>query len=127
MTGAERKYPHELSGGMRQRVSFARALAVEPAIVLLDESFGQLDEVTSRELRRDFAELVRGLGTTSVLVTHRLEEALEMADRVVVLGAPARVLAEIRTDATERADPVRLGALRRAVAEILERGDHPAT
>jgi hypothetical protein len=50
-----------------------------------------------------------------------------MADRVVVLGAPARVLAEIRTDATERADPVRLGALRRAVAEILERGDHPAT
>jgi NitT/TauT family transport system ATP-binding protein len=70
---------------------------------------------------------VRGLGTTSVLVTHRLEEALEMADRVVVLGAPARVLAEIRTDATERADPVRLGALRRAVAEILERGDHPAT
>jgi NitT/TauT family transport system ATP-binding protein len=127
MTGAERKYPHELSGGMRQRVSFARALAVEPAIVLLDESFGQLDEVTSRELRRDFAELVRGLGTTSVLVTHRLEEALEMADRVVVLGAPARVLAEIRTDATERADPVRLGALRRAVAEILEKGDHPAT
>ena len=108
-------------------MSFARALAVEPAIVLLDESFGQLDEVTSRELRRDLAELVRGLGTTSVLVTHRLEEALEMADRMVALGAPARVLAEIRTDATDRADPARLGELRRAVAEILEKVDYPMT
>jgi NitT/TauT family transport system ATP-binding protein len=123
MADAARKYPHELSGGMRQRVSFARALAVEPAIVLLDESFSQLDEATSRELRRDFADLVRALGTTTVLVTHRLEEALEMADRIVVLGAPARVLAEVRTEPWERADPERLATLRRSVADALERSD----
>lgn len=83
----------------------------------------QLDEVTSRELRRDFTELGRSVGTTSVLVTHRLEEALEMAERVIVLGAPARVLAEVRTEAWERADPERLAVLRRHVADTLERGD----
>jgi NitT/TauT family transport system ATP-binding protein len=123
MTGSEDKYPHELSGGMRQRVSFARALAVDPAIVLLDESFSQLDEVTSRELRRDFAELVRSLGKTSLLVTHRLEEALEMAERVVVLGAPARILTEVRTEPGERSDPGRLAELRRRVAEAMDAAD----
>ncbi len=120
MAGAEAKYPHELSGGMRQRVSFARALAVDPAIVLLDESFSQLDEVTSRELRHDFAELVRSLGKTSVFITHRLEDALEMAERIIVLGAPARVVTEVRTTVGERADPGRLAELRRKVAAAMD-------
>lgn len=123
MAGSEDRYPHELSGGMRQRVSFARALAVDPAIVLLDESFSQLDEVTSRELRRDFADLVRSLGKTSLLITHRLEEALEMAERVLVLGAPARILAEVRTEPWERADAARLAELRRRVAEAMDSAD----
>ncbi len=123
MAGSEDKYPHQLSGGMRQRVSFARALAVDPAILLLDESFSQLDEVTSRELRRDFAELVRSLGKTSLLITHSLEEALEMAERVIVLGAPARIRTEVRTEPWERNDAARLAELRRRLADAMDAAD----
>jgi NitT/TauT family transport system ATP-binding protein len=90
------KYPHELSGGMRQRVSLARALAVDPTILLLDESFSQLDHVTSRSLRQDVSELVRNLGKTCVLITHRIDDAMEMADRILVLEPPAHVALELR-------------------------------
>ncbi|OZI63383.1 ABC transporter [Bordetella genomosp. 11] len=99
------KYPVELSGGMRQRVSLARALAVDPALVLLDESFSQLDHVTSQTLRRDFAEIIREQRKTCVFVTHRIEDALEIADRVLVLAAPARVCLELSIDAAQRAIP----------------------
>jgi NitT/TauT family transport system ATP-binding protein len=96
MSGAEDKYPHELSGGMRQRVSLARTLAVDPEIILLDESFSQLDQVTSAELRHDFRQLVRALGKTCLFITHRIEDAVEMADRVIVLAAPAHVVLDVR-------------------------------
>jgi NitT/TauT family transport system ATP-binding protein len=96
MQSAEDKYPHELSGGMRQRVSLARALAVDPEIILLDESFSQLDHVTSKVLRTDFAELVRSLGKTCLFITHRIDDALEMADLILVLAAPAHVVLEVR-------------------------------
>lgn len=102
---AGHKYPSELSGGMRQRVSLARALAVDPALVLLDESFSQLDHVTSQTLRRDFAEIVREQRKTCVFVTHRIEDALEIADRVLVLAAPARVCLELSIRAEQRLDP----------------------
>jgi NitT/TauT family transport system ATP-binding protein len=95
LAGAEDRYVHELSGGMRQRVSLARALAVDPKLVLLDESFSQLDHVTSRALRRDFCEVARRYGKTCLLVTHRIEDALEMADRVIVLGPHARIVLEL--------------------------------
>ena len=95
LQGAENKYVHELSGGMRQRVSLARALAVDPEIVLLDESFSQLDHVTSQSLRRDFSSVAREFGKTCLMVTHRIEDALEMADRVVVLGPHARLQLEL--------------------------------
>jgi NitT/TauT family transport system ATP-binding protein len=98
------KFPHQLSGGMRQRVSLARALAVDPDLVLLDESFSQLDHVTSAELRRDFAELARRLGKTCVLITHRIDDALEMADRVLVLAAPARLVLEVAVGSADRHD-----------------------
>lgn len=98
------KYPHALSGGMRQRVSLARALAVDPELVLLDESFGQLDYVTSAVLRSDFKELVRRLGKTCVLITHRIDDALEMADRILVLAAPARLALEVTVTDEKRND-----------------------
>lgn len=93
--GAEDKYPHELSGGMRQRVSLARALAVDPKLILLDESFSQLDHITSQGLRKDFCSVARDFGKTCLMVTHRIEDAIEMADRVIVLGQGAHIVLEM--------------------------------
>ncbi|MEX2455132.1 MAG: ATP-binding cassette domain-containing protein [Rhodospirillaceae bacterium] len=118
-----RKYPHELSGGMRQRVSLARALAIDPDLVLLDESFSQLDHVTSSALRRDFRELVRRLDKTCVLITHRIDDALEMADRVLVLAAPARLALEIRVTDDMRADEDWLRRQHEAIAAAMGADD----
>jgi osmoprotectant transport system ATP-binding protein len=81
------RYPAELSGGQRQRVAFARALAADPPVVLLDEPFGALDALTRVELHRQFLELKRRLGKTTVLVTHDLGEAFRLADRIGVMRA----------------------------------------
>ncbi len=86
LSGLERRYPSQLSGGQRQRVAFARALAIEPRILLLDEPFGALDAKVRRDLRRWLRELHDKTGHTTVFVTHDQEEALELADRVVVLN-----------------------------------------
>ncbi len=88
-------FPHELSGGMRQRVAIARAFAVEPDILLADEAFGHLDEVTAAELRETFLKLARECGSTAILITHQLEEAIGVGDRIVVLGKSAKLLADI--------------------------------
>jgi osmoprotectant transport system ATP-binding protein len=77
--------PHELSGGQRQRVGVARALAADPAILLMDEPFGALDPVTRAELQREFSALARRLGKTIVFVTHDLREALLLASRIILL------------------------------------------
>ncbi|MGE0748608.1 MAG: ABC transporter ATP-binding protein [Rhodospirillales bacterium] len=121
IVGAENihKYPHQLSGGMRQRVSLARALAVDPELVLLDESFSQLDHVTSKTLRSDFTELVRRLGKTCVLITHRIDDALEMADRVLVLAAPAQLALEVRVTPALRADAAWLAQHHHRIAEAM--------
>ena len=79
------RYPNQLSGGQRQRVALARALAIEPRILLLDEPFGALDAKVSKDLRRWLRDLHQRLGLTSVFVTHDQEEALELADQVVVM------------------------------------------
>jgi len=79
------RYPHNLSGGQRQRVALARALAARPKVLLLDEPFGALDARVRQDLRHWLDGLHRELGVTSVLVTHDQEEALELADRVVVM------------------------------------------
>lgn len=81
------RFPSELSGGQRQRIGVARALALDPPIVLLDEPFGALDPITRRELQNEFLELSRGLRRTMVLVTHDLEEAFVLGDRVALLEA----------------------------------------
>jgi NitT/TauT family transport system ATP-binding protein len=92
LAGYEDMYPKQLSGGMRQRVGIARALAVEPEVVLMDEAFSAIDEVTAEVLREEVTEIHRQTGKTFVLVTHNLSEAIELADKVVVLSSrPAKV------------------------------------
>lgn len=86
LSGLERRFPSQLSGGQRQRVALARALAIQPRVLLLDEPFGALDAKVRRELRHWLRELHDKTGHTTVFVTHDQEEALELADRVVVMS-----------------------------------------
>lgn len=81
-------YPHQLSGGMRRRVALLMSLAVQPAILLLDEPFGALDTHTKTHLHRELMEIWRTLRQTVVMVTHDLDEAITLSDRVVVLSSP---------------------------------------
>jgi osmoprotectant transport system ATP-binding protein len=81
------RYPHQLSGGQRQRVGVARALAADPAILLMDEPFGALDALTRDQLQREFSSLQRRLGKTVVFVTHDLREALRLGSRIALMEA----------------------------------------
>ncbi len=95
--------PHELSGGQRQRVGVARALAVDPPILLMDEPFGALDPVTRAELQREFSALARRLGKTIVFVTHDLREALLLASRIILLEN-GRIIADASPQEFPRID-----------------------
>lgn len=105
LDGLGNRYPAQLSGGQRQRVALARALAIEPKVLLLDEPFGALDAKVRKDLRRWLRELHQQMGLTSIFVTHDQEEALELADRVVVMdhgvveqvGTPEQVYMEPAT------------------------------
>ena len=110
-------FPHELSGGMRQRVAIARAFAVEPDIMLADEAFGHLDEVTAAELRETFLALARESGSTAILITHQLEEAIGVGDRVIVFGKSAKLLADIHVAHWPKS---KYGALRAAIQSTLQ-------
>jgi NitT/TauT family transport system ATP-binding protein len=95
LSGFKNALPRELSGGMRQRVNIARAFAPDPELVLLDEAFSALDDVTALRLRQDFKTLARSQSTTFLIVTHSIDEAIFLAGRILVFGAPARLMAEI--------------------------------
>src|ERR1043165_4355635 len=117
--GFENAYPHQLSGGMRQRVGIARAFCVEPEVVLCDEAFGHLDQMTATQLRGDFLELVRETHKTSVFITHDIDEAIELGNRVLVLGKPARLLMDLTiSDETKRNMGAREATKTRIVAAI---------
>lgn len=86
LSGLEHRYPNELSGGQKQRVAFARALAPSPEMLLLDEPFAALDTMIRRELRKWLRDTIHDIGITSVFVTHDQEEAVEIADRIIVMN-----------------------------------------
>ena len=106
LEGRERTWPRELSGGMRQRLQIARALAARPSVLFLDEPFGALDWFTRAQLRADLERIWATEGLTVVFITHDLDEALTLADRVLVLGgAPTRIQLDLPVDLPRPREP----------------------
>jgi NitT/TauT family transport system ATP-binding protein len=100
-------YPHQLSGGMRQRVALARTLAVDPTVLLLDEPFSAVDAQTRMVLQRELAQTLKRAGKTALLITHDLLEAVTLSDRVLVMSRrPGRIIDEIAIDIPGRDEPL---------------------
>ncbi|MGN8023855.1 ABC transporter ATP-binding protein [Phyllobacterium sp. 22229] len=122
LDGFEKAYPHQLSGGMAQRVALARALVNDPRLLLLDEPLGKLDSLTRLTMQAELVALWQKAGMTAILVTHDVEEALFLTQRVLVFGPrPAQIVADIPVDLPyprHRGDP-RLGELRRVALQHL--------
>jgi NitT/TauT family transport system ATP-binding protein len=99
LKGFEGHYPHELSGGMRQRVNLARAFAVDPDILLMDEPFAALDALTREAMQQELVRIVDETGKTVLFITHQIEEAVLLADRIAVFSArPGRLMRTIAVD-----------------------------
>ncbi|HKQ74329.1 MAG TPA: ABC transporter ATP-binding protein [Blastocatellia bacterium] len=122
LEGFENHYPHQLSGGMRQRVELARALAGDSDILLLDEPFSALDYLARLRMRQELARLLRECPRTVALVTHDIEEAAQLADRVIVLTErPAQIRYELSIDAPRPRDlthPEVVSATHRILTEL---------
>jgi nitrate/nitrite transport system ATP-binding protein len=96
LTGAAHKFPHEISGGMKQRVGIARALSMQPKVLLLDEPLGALDALTRAHLQDELMKLVGASGCTSIMVTHDVDEAVLLSDRIVMMtNGPAATIGQI--------------------------------
>ncbi len=115
--GHENDYPHALSGGMRQRVSIARAFATDAGLLLCDEPFSALDEITGQRLREEFVSLVRESSKTAVFITHSINEALQIGDRVVVLKRPATIAYDVKL--SPGLDAAEKDAVRTRILEVL--------
>jgi NitT/TauT family transport system ATP-binding protein len=122
-----RHYPHQLSGGMRQRVALARTLAVDPTVLLLDEPFSAVDAQTRMALQRDLVRTLLRSAKTALLITHDLMEAVMLSDRVLVMSRrPGRIIDEIAIDLPHRDDPIARGRDAKAgdyVARLMDRLD----
>jgi nitrate/nitrite transport system ATP-binding protein len=124
---AEQKYPHQISGGMKQRVGIARALAMEPKVLLLDEPFGALDALTRATLQDELMRIVAKTGATVLMVTHDVDEAVLLSDRVVMMtnGPAARIGEILEVDLPRPRERLKLAhdaqfmELRAAVLEFL--------
>ena len=122
---AEHKYPHEISGGMKQRVGIARALSIEPKVLLLDEPFGALDALTRARLQDELMRIVAATQSTVLMVTHDVDEAVLLSDRVVMMtnGPSATIGGILAIDLPRPRDRIALAGHRRYVAlraELLE-------
>ena len=111
LSHAEHKLPHEVSGGMKQRVGIARALAMQPKVLLLDEPFGALDALTRARLQDELMKIVQAAGSTVLMVTHDVDEAVLLADRIVMMtNGPAATIGEVvAIDLPRPRDRVELG------------------
>ncbi len=114
LTSAEAKYPHEISGGMKQRVGIARALAIEPKVMLLDEPFGALDALTRANLQDELIRIVESTGATVLMVTHDVDEAVLLSDRIVMMtnGPAARIGGVLEVDLERPRDRLALAGSR---------------
>ncbi|MFO1399014.1 MAG: ABC transporter ATP-binding protein [Burkholderiales bacterium] len=112
LTHAEHKLPHEVSGGMKQRVGIARALAMQPKVLLLDEPFGALDALTRARLQDELMKIVAAAGSTVLMVTHDVDEAVLLADRIVMMtnGPAATIGGIVEIDLPRPRDRVEMGA-----------------
>ena len=135
LSHAAQKRPHEISGGMKQRVGIARALAMEPKVLLMDEPFGALDALTRAHLQDELLKIVARTSSTVVMVTHDVDEAVLLSDRIVMMtNGPAATIGEILQVELERprervalAQDARYSQYRTAVLEFLyHRQAHPA-